>query len=842
MRKSKTGLRKKEKVGKHGDHEDSIESSVYKEKGLFSKDVNQDILPSFEVLEVSKGAQRLNLMIDSWSKGVGFDGNESKDIARDLLKSALDLQESLVMLCNLQETSKHFGEMKKEHNQRYKGGVLDDADVERSDSDRFTDRYDFSRMQPAGVSLDGSTRSSVAELKKVIRESLARQNLLSVEDDAYFIPHRRKLDAFSDIPSTSSSQSSTAQSNNSTSMDWSVSSTSKDMKGKSSNVIAKLMGLEDFPSQTSPSRIKQPDNKKLLVHRRLVTDIEMPHVRNVYPVSRNKDPHRKTLKEVIHTMHLKGLLKDNGVEGLALHSHNPSYSLPKDNDEIPPIVLIKPLQFSRKEKRSFHSFRKLEAGEESSSDEMCSQGEGALGTEETHNKVEARREQHTDTHIHINKALKLKSVSAKVEPKEKPIRRLIQQERNSNSKESKRQQEVREQKVRGKASANTVQLGSVVLTHKAEEKGVRFKRSDEVKKVLSNRKIPEQKRIEKPITMPRSSSQDATTYGKSRKIYSSQVITKDLLQRQGSPAKNPIPVRSRQSKVENPPGQAKSNATRITKPAKESMKTIPVSKRSQSKLHNKESNQKDGVVSVSTVFRSDPQDHQPRVEDTKTTKPRIEDQGEAQLSSLFEVGTVNRQQGSIPESTEELTELLDRESRTEETEKNKCNLKALLLSNSSFLERAECLFKFHTNQPVILQASFSEDDTTFDTRLALDCANELLEFKSHRISPAGHSLFWIHTMEPRTSISLDQLLGEVCQDFAKLADHTKVSNDIYKIVECDIRCKGKPNGGAWEFAWENGFSVKEADQVFDELEKQVLSELIEEIIVEYSGTVVQCLW
>jgi len=59
---------------------------------------------SFQVMEVSRGAQKLNQMIDSWSKGVIFDG-QSKDIAQDLLKGALDLQESLVMLGKSQEAS-----------------------------------------------------------------------------------------------------------------------------------------------------------------------------------------------------------------------------------------------------------------------------------------------------------------------------------------------------------------------------------------------------------------------------------------------------------------------------------------------------------------------------------------------------------------------------------------------------------------------------------------------------------------------------------------------------------------------------------------------------------------
>ncbi|KAE8009146.1 hypothetical protein FH972_005599 [Carpinus fangiana] len=55
-------------------------------------------------MEVSQGVQKLNWMFDLWTKGVRFDG-QSKDIAEDLLKRALDLQESLIMLGKLQEAS-----------------------------------------------------------------------------------------------------------------------------------------------------------------------------------------------------------------------------------------------------------------------------------------------------------------------------------------------------------------------------------------------------------------------------------------------------------------------------------------------------------------------------------------------------------------------------------------------------------------------------------------------------------------------------------------------------------------------------------------------------------------
>lgn len=216
------------------------------------------------------------------------------------------------------------------------------------------------------------------------------------------------------------------------------------------------------------------------------------------------------------------------------------------------------------------------------------------------------------------------------------------------------------------------------------------------------------------------------------------------------------------------------------------------------------------------------------------------DHGVEEQTSRFEVETVYSQQRSSTESTEERTEILARQAKTKGTAKNKINLKELLLSNSSFLRRAEDLFELHMKQPILSRAAFSEDVNMIETRLAFDCANELLESKSRRISPAGHSSFWIHTVNLRTSMSLDQLLGEVSQDYDEVISYAKGGKDIHKMVECDIQCKGRPVSGAWELDWQSGFSVKEADQVFGELEKHILSELIEEIIiVDYGATVVQ---
>lgn len=124
------------------------------------------------LVEVKNGAQKLNEAIDSWSKGASFRG-QTKDIAKDLLKGALDLQESLKMLGKLQETSYITNLKKKQEKQS-----------EELSSRIGSDRFESFQLYDAGFEKErklanGSSRDCYAELRDVIREGLSKQNLLS---------------------------------------------------------------------------------------------------------------------------------------------------------------------------------------------------------------------------------------------------------------------------------------------------------------------------------------------------------------------------------------------------------------------------------------------------------------------------------------------------------------------------------------------------------------------------------------------------------------------------------------------------------------------------------------
>ncbi|CAH9131393.1 unnamed protein product [Cuscuta epithymum] len=259
-----------------------------------------------------RGAQDLNRVIDSWPEGESFD-RQSKDIAKDLLKGALELQDSLLMLGKLQEASKYLSKLKKMPNKKVRK-------VGR-------DCYD--------------------ELREVIRESFARQNLLPTSTVQRVSFESREFELFPDVPSTSSSQSAleknsfygrrTALTANDLQQLPSIGAPLpevKQYKPKGPNLIAKLMGLEQIP----PTLYNDGSGKDMLFHqRRPVFEIDLPKAKKPHIVTNKVDPRCKTLEEIIETMQFKGLLKSRFVDG-SKHGtceHN-------STADTPQIVIMKP--------------------------------------------------------------------------------------------------------------------------------------------------------------------------------------------------------------------------------------------------------------------------------------------------------------------------------------------------------------------------------------------------------------------------------------------------------------------------------------------------------------------
>ena len=302
-----------------------------KEEKVSKGSTERDFDPSsLQLVEVSRGAAKLNNMIESWSRGVRYDG-KSEDIAKDLLKGALDLQESLEMLRQVQEASNSMGQSKRRQEEKHERSKID-ANV--NDGNRSTHSNQFFEHNSAY----GSSSSCREELKNVIKESLVRQNLFQSTSTS------EGLDSASAaFPSTSSSQSSVVWYDK---LSDSSCSPTFSRKEKSTNLVARLMGLEQSPSRTFPSVMqKKLDNQKIVNQKRPVFEIDTPKVRKHSSVVEKFNPEREmTLREILETTHFNGLLKSSPIREHKLrnpvnHSNDLHYN---QFDDLPPIVLMKP--------------------------------------------------------------------------------------------------------------------------------------------------------------------------------------------------------------------------------------------------------------------------------------------------------------------------------------------------------------------------------------------------------------------------------------------------------------------------------------------------------------------
>ncbi|KAL9829966.1 hypothetical protein AtNW77_Chr3g0184471 [Arabidopsis thaliana] len=214
----------------------------------------EDVPPSsLQLLRVSKGIQKLNVAIESLSKGFSFEAvSRPEDIAKDLLRGALDLEESLAMLSSIQEDDSKRKPM-------IRNDGRSDLRFQRSMSDRFGERIEKRMMVQENV----ASKDCYEELRKVIRESFLRQNLVSQTTTI----ETKKRVVRSDFASSSGAVSSSTSSSQSSMVSGSTkSSASSDVPQRAPSLIARLMGLDvstQEPRKSSVNHIDKPDILKL---------------------------------------------------------------------------------------------------------------------------------------------------------------------------------------------------------------------------------------------------------------------------------------------------------------------------------------------------------------------------------------------------------------------------------------------------------------------------------------------------------------------------------------------------------------------------------------------------
>lgn len=221
-----------------------------------------------QLREISRDAQKLGEILHGWKSKQKLDS--AGDVGRDLLKGAMDLEESLRMLAQLQKAAgsnlKTLQPPRKSVDLKellpYTHRVLHDDQPRRS--------FDAGKREPARLSLDGreiaAKTSSTVDLRDAIRESLNRQKMLyNINNNDNNNNSAKQVDVEDSIRSTSSKKNKSMLQADSSVSGSKSGLQQADTKRRIPSVIARLMGLEELPSEPKnpKSNGKPPKSPKL---------------------------------------------------------------------------------------------------------------------------------------------------------------------------------------------------------------------------------------------------------------------------------------------------------------------------------------------------------------------------------------------------------------------------------------------------------------------------------------------------------------------------------------------------------------------------------------------------
>ncbi|KAF2299922.1 hypothetical protein GH714_005968 [Hevea brasiliensis] len=211
-------------------------------------------LSHLHIKEISKGAQKLNQILKACSNGVNFD-RYSIEIVRELLKGAMDLEESLRMLVNLQEASEYMISPQSKTRITLLDDDEDDNDIiVKTDENKQLARPIFSFDKPSRNShyIHEAARTDLkqrlmaltykSETTNFGHDNHTLRTLNSQRRSASHNPNVKNLMAFSEHKKHSSP------------------SILKPENGRIPNVIAKLMGLEELPENDDSKYITKKES------------------------------------------------------------------------------------------------------------------------------------------------------------------------------------------------------------------------------------------------------------------------------------------------------------------------------------------------------------------------------------------------------------------------------------------------------------------------------------------------------------------------------------------------------------------------------------------------------
>ncbi|MCE0481731.1 hypothetical protein HAX54_039725 [Datura stramonium] len=200
--------------------------------------------------EVSKGIQKLNQILRACSNGLNFDRN-SIEVGQELLKGAMDLEESLRMLVNLQEASDHM--IKPQSKNRIT--LLDEDEDDDGINVKIVDqkqldlpRFSFDKPSKNSYITKGTTKNDIKQrlMAMTYPDQIPKLHENQPLSNKKLVSHKRSASCAPDFNNLDQKNKSSGSE-----------------KGRISNVIAKLMGLDELPlKEDNKASRKGSDPKK----------------------------------------------------------------------------------------------------------------------------------------------------------------------------------------------------------------------------------------------------------------------------------------------------------------------------------------------------------------------------------------------------------------------------------------------------------------------------------------------------------------------------------------------------------------------------------------------------
>uniref|UniRef100_A0A0D9UYT1 DUF3741 domain-containing protein n=1 Tax=Leersia perrieri TaxID=77586 RepID=A0A0D9UYT1_9ORYZ len=195
----------------------------------------------------------------------------SRRFAEDLLRGAMDLQDSLAMLEKFQTASRSMRVSNKKRRPESCEKSPDISAFREAMLEVSNAKKTVARSVNNG--LDAQSRSSTDELKKVVKDSFYRKNTMSV----YSNDEQASMSQSSHYAPSKSSLTKSNEQKKGAPRSLPSYASGQPEKSRSPSLVAKLMGLDGLPTHSS-NTLKKDEMMKTVSSPRALFDIEMPKV------------------------------------------------------------------------------------------------------------------------------------------------------------------------------------------------------------------------------------------------------------------------------------------------------------------------------------------------------------------------------------------------------------------------------------------------------------------------------------------------------------------------------------------------------------------------------------